>query len=211
MRKWSNHISLAYKMVIILPLVWLLIIGHRLYIYKITGGSCNPQFAIYDVIDDYFEAILMQICPLIIVFILAYLLRKSLQNVIQRQSTVVAQLGQQTVKKRSQLQQIDSQLTLMLFLQSIIALISFLPYGCVNLYDHITDSWYKSPYQTAIEKIIGQLTHVLLYTFFASSFHISIICSRGFRREIIHFVRMNKINPSFVETARTATLQPNFI
>ncbi|CAF1213662.1 unnamed protein product [Adineta steineri] len=120
LRKWSNRVSLAYKMVISCTVIWLLLIGHRFFIYALVNGKCNPQFEIYDEIDHYIEAIIMEFGPLLTVFILACLLRKSLQTIIQRQANVV------TIGKKSRIQQIDSQITLMLIVQALIA--SYLSY-----------------------------------------------------------------------------------
>ncbi|UJR18019.1 hypothetical protein I4U23_004920 [Adineta vaga] len=187
LRKWSNRVSLAYKMVFACVVIWLLLIGHRFFIYTLVNGKCNPQFVIYDEIDHYIEAIIMEFGPLLIVFTLTYLLRKSLRKVIQRQA--------------------NSQITLMLMLQSIVAIISFLPYGIEIIYDHVTETYDKSSFHLAIDKIIGQLTHTLLYAFFASSFHISIISSSGFRREIKRILQRKKVYPGQTDIAITATIK----
>ncbi|UJR18160.1 hypothetical protein I4U23_005060 [Adineta vaga] len=202
LRKWSNRVSLAYKMVFACVVIWLLLIGHRFFIYTLVNGKCNPQFVIYDEIDHYIEAIIMEFGPLLIVFTLTYLLRKSLRKVIQRQASIAAIVG-----KQSRIQQIDSQITLMLMLQSIVAIISFLPYGIEIIYDHVTETYDKSSFHLAIDKIIGQLTHTLLYAFFASSFHISIISSSGFRREIKRILQRKKVYPGQTDIAITATLK----
>ncbi|CAF1017668.1 unnamed protein product [Adineta steineri] len=210
-RKWSNRVTLAYKMVIISILFWFILLCHRLYVYTAVKSKCNPRFDWYDEIDNYIEAVIMEICPLITVFVLAYLLRRSLRNAIERQTNVATAGTQVNTTKRSQLQQIDSQITLMLLLQSIMAIISFLPYGLYVLYNHITTSWNKSTLQVAIEKIIAELTHTLLYTFFASSFHISMISSSGFRREVKRIVLMQKkIHPIYTQAANTVTIQPQY-
>ncbi|CAF1192077.1 unnamed protein product [Adineta ricciae] len=189
LRKWNNRISLAYKLIVACAIIWLLLIGHRLFIYALVHGKCNPQVAVYDQVNNYIEAIVMELGPLIIVFTLAYLLKRSLRNIIQRPTASI------TIGKHSRVHHIDSQITLMLLLQSIVAIISFLPYGIETLYDHITETWYKTSLQLAIEKIIGQIAHTLLYTFSASSFHISIISSHGFRREIKRILRKKMIHP----------------
>lgn len=201
LRKWSNRVSLAYKLIVACAIIWFLVTCHRLFIYALVDGKCNPQFAVYDQIDNYIEAIIMELGPLIIVFTLTYLLKRSLRNIIERPTASI------TIGKHSQVHQIDSQITLMLLLQSIAAIISFLPYGIEIFYDRITETWNKTSLQVAIEKIIGQITHTLLYTFSASSFHISIISSRGFRRVIKRIVCRKKIHPSSTAPTFTATMQ----
>lgn len=201
LRRWSNRVSLAYKIVVASALIWLLLVGHRLFIYGLVNGKCNPQFSIYDEIDHYIEAIIMEFGPLLTVFVLTYLLRKSLRKIIERQASVA------TVKKQSRIQQMDSQMTLMLMLQSIVAIISFLPYGIEIIYDHATETYDKSSLQLAIDKIIGQVTHTLLYTFFASSFHISILSSSGFRREIKRLFQRGRVRPGQTELAVTASIR----
>ncbi|CAF1600747.1 unnamed protein product [Adineta ricciae] len=191
LRKWSNRVSLAYKLVFSMTILWLLVLCHRLFIYKIQDGDCAPQFLIYDIIDNYAEAILMEIFPLIIVFILLYFLRRSLQIVLQHQVNIIASssLSPSNQNKRS-------QLTRMFMFHSIVAIISFVPYACQIFYSHITENWSKTPLQKAIEKISSQVTHIFAYLFFVSSFYVSMTCNRGFRREIKRKFQFNKVQPS---------------
>ena len=200
-RRLSNRISLAYKLIVSCAIIWFLLTGHRLFIYALIHGKCNPQVAVYDQINNYVEAIVMELGPLIIVFTLAYLLKRSLRNIVERPTARI------TFGKHSRAHQIDSQITLMLLLQSIVAIISFLPYGIETIYDHITEAWYKTSLQLAIEKIIGQITHTLLYTFSASSFHISIISCHGFRSEVKRILRRKKIYPLPTIPTFTARIQ----
>ncbi|CAF1681690.1 unnamed protein product [Adineta ricciae] len=189
-RKWSNRVSLAYKIVFITILIWFLILFHRFIVFEIIDNNCDSISNLYDIIDHYLEAILLEIFPLIIVFILVFLLRRSLKTIVEHQINIISIKRQQT-----QLQNIDSQLTLMLLLQSIIAIISFLPYGCRLLYKQIIHSYHVTSLYEIIDNIIGALIRILSFTFFASSFYISLISNNGFRREIKRLFRNNEIHP----------------
>ncbi|UJR19379.1 hypothetical protein I4U23_022509 [Adineta vaga] len=204
-RKWSNRVSLARKLVIISSLFWFSILVHRAIVYTLEDDDCDPPSEFYDIIDQYLEAILLNIFPLTIVFLLVYLLRRSLKNTLQRRTNMVPVSIQQHTIKQSQFHHIDSQLTLMLLLQAIIAIVSFLPYGCRLLYDVVTERSDKTSLQESIDDVIGQFTKILSFTFFSSSFHISILSSRGFRREIKHLFQINKIHSSMNGTVNTAT------
>ncbi|CAF1338361.1 unnamed protein product [Adineta ricciae] len=193
-RKWSNRVSLAYKMILISILFWFFILFHRFIVFEIIDNDCDPTSNLYDIIDHYLEAILLEIIPLIIVFILVFLLRRSLKTIVEHQINIISNKRQQT-----QLQNIDSQLTLMLLLQSIIAIISFLPYGCRLLYKQILHSYDVTSLYRIIDHIIGALTRVLSFTFFASSFYISLISNNGFRRKIKRLFRNNEIRPFVCE------------
>jgi hypothetical protein len=64
----------------------------------------------------------------------------------------------------------DSKLTLMLILQSIITMITYFPYAGELIYINITQNWPKSSLRNPQEKVFIEWTHLLSYIFFASSF-----------------------------------------
>jgi hypothetical protein len=77
----------------------------------------------------------------------------------------------------------DSKLTLMLLLQSIIAAITYFPYASELIYTNVSQYWSKPSLQKAQEKVFVEFIHILSYAFFASSFYVSIISNIGFRRQ----------------------------
>ncbi|UJR20424.1 hypothetical protein I4U23_023555 [Adineta vaga] len=188
-RRWSNRVSMAYKLTIACLIFWFLLICHRLFLYNTKNGSCTRPAGFYDEYDNYFEVIFTAIMPPFVMFLLAFLLIRSVRTVIQRR---IAPGNQSTAVHRTALQQMDAQLTLMLILQSVITIITYVPFAVELIYTNVTQYWTKTSYQTAIDKIVTELTHILSYIFFASSFYISIMTNGGFRREIKRFFRRSE-------------------
>ncbi|CAF2981274.1 unnamed protein product [Rotaria sp. Silwood2] len=92
----------------------------------------------------------------------------------------------------SHLQQIDSQLTLMLFLQSLIAIIAYIPFGAAVLYFNITGEWTKSSIRQAWEQVIANIIRLFSYLFAATGFYVSMISNRGFRGQFMHSFRIKR-------------------
>ncbi|CAF3097129.1 unnamed protein product [Rotaria sp. Silwood2] len=191
-RQWSNRATLAYKMCITCAFFWLLLIGHRLILYSSNDGKCAPLSGFYAYLDNYIEVVFTAICPPIVMILLAYLLVRSVHGIIQRQIVPGNNGPLVTIAKRSVLQNMDSRLTWMLILQSIIAIITYIPFAAELIYTNISQSWLKSTLQNAQEKVFVELTHLLSYIFFASSFYVSIISNDGFRRQIKNFFRRSQ-------------------
>lgn len=191
-RRWSNRVTLAYKLVPCVILIWFGLVGHRLFLYSNASGSCGPQRGFYDKFDIYFESVMSGICPPIILFILGCVLLRNVRQVVQRRVQPVN--GPSTVPQLvihpSAIQQIDTQITKMLLLQSFVAMPSFLPYGAQNLYSTITQDMYKSPLRLAWESIIIEIIRLFSYFFYSSSFYVSFGSSRGFRRAFFHALRI---------------------
>ncbi|CAF2064257.1 unnamed protein product [Rotaria magnacalcarata] len=202
-RRWSNNVGLAYKMCITCILFWLLFYGHRLILYSAASGACVPLSGFYDSFDTYLEAIFTALCPPIMMVVLTYFLLKSVRGVIQRQIFPVNNRIVVNVAHRSVLQQMDSRLTLMLLLQSIIAIITYVPFAIELIYSNVTQNRSKSSLRLAQEKVFIEFARLLSYTFFASSFYVSIISNIGFRRQMKKFFR--KLQRSNHETGENTT------
>ncbi|CAF1028250.1 unnamed protein product [Adineta ricciae] len=188
-RRWSNRVSVAYKATILCLLFWFLLICHRLVLYKTVDGSCIRPTGFYDDYDNYFEVVFTAIMPPVAMYLLAYLLIRSVRGVIQRRITPGNNQPQQTnIKHRTVLQQMDIQLTKMLILQCAVAVLTYVPFAAELIYSNVTQYWTKTPYQRALEKIVVELTHLLSYVFFATSFYVSIVTNVGFRREMLRFI-----------------------
>jgi hypothetical protein len=80
-------------------------------------------------------------------------------------------------------QQIDLQLTIMLYLQTLIAIITFVPYGAQVFYVNITGGWIKSPVRQAWELLITGIINLSSYLFAATGFYVSMVSNRGFREQ----------------------------
>jgi hypothetical protein len=171
---------------------WLLLIGHRFFLYSTSSGTCVPQPGIYAKYDAYFEVIMSGIWPPVLLITLGCLLLKNVRQVAQRRVAPATGAPQATNANLSYIQQIDAQMTKMLLLQSFVAIPSFLPYGAQNLYSSLTGDWYKSPLRLAWENVIIELIRLFSYLFYSTSFYVSLISSRGFRRQVLQSLGIKK-------------------
>ncbi|CAF2242834.1 unnamed protein product [Rotaria magnacalcarata] len=80
------------------------------------------------------------ICPPVAVIVLTYLLIRSVRNVIQRQIISGNNAQVATVAYRSNLEQMDSRLTSMLILQSMIVIITYIPFAAELVYTNVTQN-----------------------------------------------------------------------
>ena len=181
-------------MVIIVPLFWFLLIGHRIILYRIENGVCGPPEGFYEYYDNYFQVIFSSLSPAILMSILAHLLIKSVREVVHRRIVPVNGVFSIIKKKNRMINQIDAQLTIMLILESLITIITYVPYASQLIYSNITQHWYKSPLQIAWENAFTQLIHLFSYVFFATSFYVSILSNIGFRRKLKQVLAMKNTN-----------------
>jgi hypothetical protein len=190
--------SLAYKMVLSIVLFWFTVVGHRLFLYRTEKGSCAPYPGFYNKFDAHVEVITSGVLPPIILLALGYLLLRSVRQVVHRRILPIGVAIQGRRVKLTQMQQIGGQMTTMLILQSFVVIPSFLPYGAQNLYSSITQDWYKTSLRTAWENIVIEIIRLFSYVFFSTSFYISYVSSRGFRRTVSRELRLKRILTSFI-------------
>ncbi|CAF1391906.1 unnamed protein product [Adineta ricciae] len=144
LRQWSNRVSLAYKMITGNILVWLPITGHRFIFYTNVYGYCWSQEGLYRIFDTYLDVSFSGVGSPLLVIILTVLLWFTVHNVNKRRTVLL---------NHTRNQDIDSQLTIMLFLQLLLAIINYVPYGIGYLYYMITFEWTKSSFQLAVEQL----------------------------------------------------------
>ena len=185
---------LAYKMSAGSFIFWLILVGHRLILYSAQNGSCSSLAGFYNVFDNYLEVVFVGFCPPILTSILAYLLIKSVRSVMHRKVAPENHSAQPTFIPRTILQQMEAKLTMMLILQSVITIITYVPYAIELIYTNATQYLPKSALRKAQEKVFVELMHVVSYAFFASSFYVSIMSNVGFRRQIKNiFIKRQEI------------------
>ncbi|UJR20541.1 hypothetical protein I4U23_023668 [Adineta vaga] len=195
-RQWSGRVNLAYKLTLTCTIVWFLTTCHRLAFYSTSTGRCLAKEGLYATFDNYFEAIVSGLCPPIIIFLLAYLLIRSVRNTIQRQIITVSNQQTRSSEYSTFLQKTDKQLTEMLLWQTLIAIPAFLPYAGQLIYTNVTENWSKSPEWLAWENIVIETIRLLSYTFFSTRLYITLISSQGIREQIFKVFRLrNTIHP----------------
>jgi hypothetical protein len=196
-RKWGNRIPLAKKLVIISSFIWLVILCHRLIWYGgASNGRCEAQPGVYAYFDNLFGAIVTCIFPIVTLSILGTLIGRSVRHVVQRRkvvpttttATTTTTTTTTTENNQSLIKKMDTQLTIMLFLDIFVAMISFLPYAAQLIYINVTQTWSKSPLRVAWENIITEIINLLSYIFFSTSFYVSIISLTGFRNQLLRTI-----------------------
>lgn len=168
---------------------WFLLIFHRIILYRIENGICGPSEGFYVIYDNYFQVIFSSITPSISMSILSYLLIRNVRAVAQRRIQPVNSVFSSTNQNQSTINQIDAQLTIMLTVESFIAIITYIPYAIELTYSSLTQEWRKTDLWLAWETLFRELIHLLSYTFFATSFYVSMISSVGFRRKMTRLLR----------------------
>ena len=198
-RQWSNRIKLAYKMCIACPLLWLLFFGHRLILYSASNGKCGALTGFYASFDSYVEASFTAMGTPIVMIVLGYLLLQSVRSVTHRR--IVPHDGRPSIgiAHRSIYHKFDSKLVMMLLLQSAVALVTRLPYAAEVIYSNVTVNWSKSASWIAVDNVIIEVIRLLSYTFFSTSFYISLSSNRGFRQK---FKRIWKKTSMIVSTTQ---------
>ena len=213
-RRWGNRISLANKLVIGFLLIWLVVLCHRLIWYGgASNGRCEAQPGIYAYFDNLFDAIMTCLFPMVTLTALGILIGRSVHRVVQRGRVAPATTNNESTHCRQPaIQKMDAQLTIMLFLDIFVAMISFLPYAAHLIYINVTDTWSKSPLRVAWETIIIEIIRLLSYIFFSCSFYVSITSLTGFRNQLLRAIYLKEPKKSThtgtgmaTKTAQTVT------
>lgn len=199
-RRWGNRVTLAYKIIPIVFCIWFVLIGHRLFLYNISLGICLAYSDVYEKYNTYFEIIVSAVCPPILLIILGILLLKSVKQIAQRRIIpAVSFVPARNVNQRY-INKIDGQITTMLILQIFIAVPSFLLGGCQLIYSNTTEYWDKTPLQVAWENLLYEIIRLLFFAFYSTSFYISFISSRGFRRQILRSLSRKHVHAHVANT-----------
>ena len=212
-RRWGNRISLAKKLVAVFSLIWLVILSHRLIWYGTSNGQCGAQAGSYAYFDNIFDAIVTCLFPMVTLIVLGILIGRSVRRIAQRRVVPGVAINESTNANQSAIQKIDTQLTIMLFMNILFSMISFLPYAAQLIYNNITGNWPKSPLRLAWEKVISETINLLSYIFFSCPFYVSIISFSGFRHQLLRSLRLIKQTTNFQlqsrDTMTMRTIQTN--
>ncbi|CAF1259419.1 unnamed protein product [Rotaria sordida] len=178
--------SLMNRFIIICKLrqfstIWGNVVGFSLFAFAIIDRFLSTQRS---------NMIFSSTSPVIVISILAYLLMKNVRRIARRRIQPVNSVLPVVNLNTSIINQIDTQLTAMLILESLIAIITYAPYATQLTYANITQQSNKTPLRLAWEKLFTELIHLFSYVFFATSFYVSIISNVGFRRKIKKILKM---------------------
>ena len=196
-------------------LFWILVTSHRLIFYTNSIGSCWSQNGAYRTFDTFLDVSFSAVGSPFLVIILTLMLWLSVRSVTKRHATRNSVAPAIITPDQSRHQQADLQITTMLLMQSILAIINYVPFGGFILYVMFTDGVIKSPLRVAWENIIIAFIRLSSYLFAAGTFYISIISSHAFRQQFKDSFRMRKpIHPASIANTngllinRTNALKP---
>jgi hypothetical protein len=102
-------------------------------------------------------------------------------------------LGQNTVHQ-GRLRHIERQLTSMIIAQTLLCIVTSVPYGVQYLYTGITLTQSKSSYRLALEALIQNVIRLNLYVSSAAPFYIYVCLSTEIRRMAVGLVTCRLIN-----------------
>lgn len=174
----------------------MLVVSHRLIFYTNSDGTCWAQGGAYIAFDTYLDVALSAVGSPLVVIILAGLLWQTVRNVRKRRTAQHVPAVAASSTNPSRQQQVDLQLTIMLLLQSILAIINYVPFGVYILYYMFTDGWIKSPLRIAWEQLIIAFIRLSSYLFAAGSFYVSMASNCSFRKQFLSMIGMkNFVSP----------------
>ena len=177
--------KIAYRVIVVILVVWSIICSHRLIFYEIQGNICgivkNMGAALY---HSAYVIIAGGILPAMIMIICACLIRRNLARKRERRALlftlqrVVSSLDQQVLK--------------ILFIQIICYIIFIIPQLCYLVFStvSITDPG-RSNDHLAVEQFVSFIAELMLYLFPVSSFYLYTLTSRTFRKELKKFLLFN--------------------
>ncbi len=105
----------------------------------------------------------------------------------------IRQLGQNTLHQ-GRLRHIERQLTSMIIAQTLLCIVTSVPYGVQYFYKGLTLTQPKSSYCLALEALIQHIIRLNLYASSAAPFYIYISLSTEIRRTAIEIVTCRLIN-----------------
>jgi hypothetical protein len=114
----------------------------------------------------------------------------------------VTQLGQNS-SHQSRFHRIEQQITSLIIAQTILCVITSLPYGAQYLYTGITLLQTKDTYRLQLEALIQHVVRLNLYASSAAPFYIYVCFSSEIRRMALDLILCRRINNNQVGTTQT--------
>lgn len=143
--------------------------------------------------DTYLDVSLSAVGSPLVVIVLACLLLQTVRSVTRRRAARISVAPMVLSTNQAHNQQVDLNLTTMFFLQSILAIVNYVPFGIYILYYMFTDGWIKSPLRLAWEKLIISFIRLSSYLFPAASFYVSITSNHSFRKQFLSSFRIRRV------------------
>jgi len=202
LRGWANS-RIAYRVVIINVIIWIILPVHTLVFLEIWESICGFPLVIVSIYHSIFTIVLGSLLPLSIMTICAVLIRSNLASKrVRRQHNI----GQQNKEQAVRLLLVrDQQAFVMLFVQVICFSLSAMPFAIFLLYNSCTrEVTNKSTDRIAIELFLRYITEIITYIYPTLSFYMYTLVSPTFRQQLIKSIRriLNYRNRRWVHPQR---------
>ncbi|CAF0759704.1 unnamed protein product [Adineta steineri] len=193
--RWHSFskVHVAYRVVAIMIVTWLILPVPSLFYYNIKGPICA---AIYNRATQYYHPIFIIITgfiiPVSIMIISAFLIYNNLVKKRKRRQLMNTQQQQQEIRNQTNNQQRkrDRQVLWILLCQSIAYICATIPWLIYLTYSTIAVSvTNKSSERLVIERFAYFLVEPIQYLFPMSSFYLYVMTSSMYRKEFIMLIR----------------------
>jgi hypothetical protein len=196
LRGFANP-RIAYRIVLINVIIWIILPVHILIFDDIVGIQCTFTLVAISIYHSIFAIVIGFLLPLLIMIICAVLIGYTLAFKRERRQHNIGQQNQEQAVRL--LNARDQQVLIMLFC------LSAMPWTIYLLYNAITRTvTHKSTDRIAIESFLKYITEMIAYIDPTSSFYIYTLSSQTYRRELIKTIRgiLNYRNRRWVHPQR---------
>jgi hypothetical protein len=168
----------------ILSIILLISYSHMLVYYEIANVTnqfgiitpqCNSQKGIYRNFLGLWHMVVSSLFPSFLMLVFGLL---TLRNVRQRRHLV------RRARENTAIRRTDTQLLRMLTAQVLVIIIATLPFCVFQLYSAFTSSFTKSTLRIAQENLAVQMTAMVTYFAYTSSFYLYTLTGTIFRKQV---------------------------
>ncbi|CAF1496448.1 unnamed protein product [Adineta steineri] len=207
-RRWSK-ITIAYRLVIVAIIVWLISPAHMLVFYDfytINGvpNICSSQPGVYSTFISAFLVIWLTIIPYICMFIASIMTFSHIRA--SRERVMAFQQQQQQQQQREAHRRVDRHLILIMFIQVILSVILLSLRTVVIAYTYLTRDVVKDSRSRAIESFFSQFGTVVYYINYAKSFYLCTLASPLFRQ--VFWNQLNQFKNYITHSTRENAVVP---
>jgi hypothetical protein len=181
-------VRIAYRVIIVIAIIWLILPVHTLVFFNVKGGKCFPlDSIIVSLYHSIYTIMTGSILPVSIMIICAVIIHRNLLLKRQRRhhfNTNLRSNNENLERKR------DQQIFMMLLLQALAFVVTQSPWMVFNIYTtatiYVTN---KSSDRASIERFINFMADVILFLLPVLSFYLYTLASRTFRDELWKLLR----------------------
>ena len=196
-RQWSTP-AIARRLIAGNTLLWFLMYSHVLVCYTNQSGSCSPQSDTYNLILTIQYSIDSGFLPLMFMVIFGWWTLKNIRAIGRH----IRPMGATNLAMN--LSRKDLQLIKVLTNQVVFFVILNIPYLVFAAYQLVTLALMRSPFRIAVELLVNNIVHCLVYIEYSFTFVINIATSPLFRSEFKYFLQKKLLLRR--ETLVTATM-----